>query len=281
MAAADRLPWPRAFEPSPLTRRVIQLLTLPPIIFVGLPLSALWNTLTYLYRRPPISLRQHLVIGVLRFFQATANYRCVYPADPSPTLIPKAALAREGVEYGVRVVPPIRPEVPVLPCLKLTPAMQLVEPAPTPVFAIAPKGKFDDVWAKAGKDEMCIFYIVGGGYQVGHPLNFPMSTEYSKHTGLRLFSPNYRKCIDDAGGYPAPLYDMLAGIQFVLEELEFEPRVSQLTGFQCMAADNRISSSWAKAAVDMASSWLRATSTSCSRPASRNGACPGASLRAA
>lgn len=239
-ASTPNLPWPRVREPSLLVRRLVQLLTLPPIIFIGVPLSIFWNILTFLMRRPTHSLRRHILLGAIRFFQgATSTSRFVMPADSEADVIPKAALkpARtEKAEYAVRTVPPVDNSVPRLPCTRLTPAMDQVVPIPTPLFAIAPKGT-PDIWAKATKDEMCIFYIVGGGYQLGHPLRFPMPTEYSVRTGLRLFAPNYRKCLDDASGYPAPLYDMLAGLQFVIEELGFEPKVRH---YWLDGADGRI-----------------------------------------
>lgn len=42
---------------------------------------------------------------------------------------------------------------------------------------------------------------------------------------LRVFSPNYRKCLDDASAFPAPLLDCLAGYQYLVDELGFEPKV--------------------------------------------------------
>lgn len=226
--ASTRLPWSRPWEPATPIRRLFQLLTLPPIVFIGVPLSCLWNTITFMTRRPAYSFRRHLVLGALRFFQhTTSKLRFVMPLDSEASVIPKAALtpARANkVNYSVRIVPPIHDSVPRLPCTRLTTAMEQVKPVPVPLFAIAPKGV--DIWAKAAKDEICILYIVGGGYQVGHPLRFPMTTEYTFRTGLRQFSPNYRKCLDNASGYPAPLYDMLAGVQYVIEELSFEPKVS-------------------------------------------------------
>lgn len=110
-----------------------------------------------------------------------------------------------------------------LPATRLTPGMESVEAVETPLFAIAPKGA--EAFKKAAPGEICILYIVGGGYQLGHPLRFPMTTEYVVRTGLRLFAPNYRKSLDDASGFPAPLLDMLAGLQFVVDELGFQPKV--------------------------------------------------------
>jgi acetyl esterase/lipase len=217
------LPWPLPREPPALVRRLVQLITLPPTLF-GIVLSLPFNTVDYLLRRPPYPFKRHLILGALRFLQnASSALRFVMPLDAEADVVPKAAAKRDTTEYAVRMVPPI-PEEARLPVTRLTPGMEAVETVEVPMFAIAPKGA--EAWKKAAPGELCILYIVGGGYQVGHPLRFPMTTGYVEHTGLRLFSPNYRKCLDDASGYPAPLLDMVAGLQFVVDELGFEPKVS-------------------------------------------------------
>ncbi|GMK56010.1 hypothetical protein CspeluHIS016_0210660 [Cutaneotrichosporon spelunceum] len=221
------LPWPAVREPSTVVRRLVQLITLPPTL-VGVLLSFPVNALDYLFRRPPYSFKRHLVLGAARFFQnATSLLRFVMPQDTEARVIPKAAAKRTTVEYGVRQVAPVPAEAR-LPSTRLTAGMEAVEAVQVPLFAIAPKGS--ETWKRAAPGEMCILYIVGGGYQTGHPLQFSMSTEYVVHTGLRLFSPNYRKCLDDASGFPAPLLDMLAGLQYVIEELGFEAKNIILLG---------------------------------------------------
>ncbi|BEJ15450.1 hypothetical protein CspHIS471_0500550 [Cutaneotrichosporon sp. HIS471] len=221
------LPWASAREPSIPIRRLVQLVTLPPIL-LGVLISFPVNAVDYLFHRPPYPFKRHLILGALRFFQnATSVLRFVMPYDGEVDVIPKAAAKRNKTEYGVRKVPPIPDELR-LPSTRLTPGMEAVKTEQVPLFVVAPKDT--ESWKQAAPGEMCLFYVVGGGYQVGHPLSFPLTTEYVVHTGLRLFSPNYRKCLDDASGFPAPLLDMLAGLQYVIEELGFEPKNIILVG---------------------------------------------------
>ncbi|CAK9781878.1 alpha/beta-hydrolase [Cutaneotrichosporon oleaginosum] len=221
------LPWPLPREPTPLVRGLVQLVTLPPTL-VGVLLSLLYNTADYALRRPSYPFKRHIILGALRFFQnASSALRFVMPRDAGAAAIPKAAAARGKTEYGVRIVPPI-PDALRLPSTRLTAGMAGVRAVPVPLFGVAPRG--DAPFRPAAHGELCFLHLVGGGYQVGHPLRFPLSTEYVARTGVRLFAPNYRKCLDDASGFPAPLLDMLAGLQFVLEDLGFAPENVILIG---------------------------------------------------
>lgn len=100
------LPWPLPREPPAVVRRLVQLITLPPIL-IGALLTIPVNTLDYVVRRPPYPLKRHVLLGVIRAFQNMSSLlRFVMPYDTEANVIPKAAAGRNKTEYAVRMVPP-------------------------------------------------------------------------------------------------------------------------------------------------------------------------------
>jgi acetyl esterase/lipase len=168
---------------------------------------------------------------------------CVTRLDPEAAVVPKLAIKFHSylAEAGEpRIIPPLKDDVPRLDCIKAV--GDKVKAVPIPAFMVAPKGTASEkIWAKAKPGEKAIFYIVGGGYQTGHPLMFYVTWELANQSGLRVFckygahlhvltstAPNYRKCLTDDTAWPAPLLDCLSGWQYLVEELGFEPKVSHV-----------------------------------------------------
>jgi hypothetical protein len=171
---------------------MLRLLTIGPII-ASIPIVAVYHIGTYIYWRPKRGLARHLGVNVFRYLGAAIRLGCVAIRDPEEASIPKLAkYHRHLADAGEpRTIPPIKDDVPRLPVLES--AGDKIKAAPFPGFMLAPKGTpQDDIWARATPGEKGIFYIVGGGYEVGHPLQFFCPWDLVNETGLRLFSEFHR-----------------------------------------------------------------------------------------
>lgn len=212
---------------------MLRLLTIGPII-ASLPLVTVYHLGTYLYYRPKRGLARHLGVNVFRWLGAVVRGNIVAAPDPEADKIPKLAkyhahLADAGEP---RMIPPVADDVPLSTTLAVADVkVNNVHPASIPAFMLAPKGTpTEDIWAKAKRGEKGIFYLIGGGYEVGHPLQFFCMWDLVREAGLRSFTPNYRKTVITDQAWPAPLLDILAGWQYMVEELGFEPHNIVITG---------------------------------------------------
>lgn len=234
-------PW-RPLEPPTPVFRLMQVVAVPPIVCVGLPTILVYNSLSYFYYRPRHGFIRHLVTNTLRKLQTLLTLGCVTRRDPDEWKVPKLALFWSHLaEIGeVRTVPPMSADIPLLPHVKVITGRGIVKPEPRPAFMIAPKGTpQNQIWGKAQPGEKAIFYIIGGGYQMGQPVQWFVTWELATRLGLRIFrechaagcvlkltaDTNYRKCLSDDSAWPAPLLDYLAAWEYMVNELGFEPQV--------------------------------------------------------
>ncbi|TFK56170.1 alpha/beta-hydrolase [Heliocybe sulcata] len=81
----------------------------------------------------------------------------------------------------------------------------------------------------AKKGEKVLVYLAGGSWVMIHPMATPFPYGFSKHTGCRVFSVNYRKALSPSTAWPAQLFDALAGYTYLLS-LGFEPQNIGLVG---------------------------------------------------
>lgn len=65
---------------------------------------------------------------------------------------------------------------------------------------------------------------------VGHPLRLHTAWSLAKMTNARVFCVNYHKSLSDATAFPCPLLDTLAGIQYLVEQKDFETENIMLCG---------------------------------------------------
>lgn len=234
-------PW-RPLEPPTPVFRLMQLAAVPPIMCVGLPTMLAFNSLSYFHYRPKHGFLRHLVTNTIRMLQTLLTLGCVTRRDPEEWKIPKLArFHRHLAEIGeVRTVPPMSADIPLLPHVKVITDRGAVKPEPRPAFMIAPKGTPQEkIWAKAKPGEKAIFYIIGGGYQMGQPVQWFVTWELATRLGLRIFrtfsvrsssyrlttDTNYRKCLSDDSAWPGPMLDYLAAWEYMVDELGFEPQV--------------------------------------------------------
>lgn len=99
-----------------------------------------------------------------------------------------------------------------------------------PSFWIQKRGGKSELDRAASPGERVIFFIVGGGYMVGHPLRLHTAWSLAKMTSARVFCVNYHKSLSDATAFPCSLLDTLAGIQYLVEEKSFETKNIMLCG---------------------------------------------------
>ncbi|KAL1409371.1 hypothetical protein Q8F55_003353 [Vanrija albida] len=222
------------YEPRPLLRSILRLLAWPPMLLLGIPLNVAYNSVLYLFKRPSHGLRRFVVSGIARYLTGSLNLGAVYTPDKDASTVTPAVLKLYGAraDASARTIPPIADSVPRLPILQI--AGDRVRPAPVTAFMLAPKtpagASAKHIWREAAQGEKIIYYVVGGGYQTGHPLQWSLAWDWCKDSGLRVFAPNYRKCLDEGSAFPAPLYDFLAGWQFLVDDLGFEPQNIVLNG---------------------------------------------------
>lgn len=170
--------------------RVMQLVAVPPILCVGLPSLLAFNSLSYFHYRPKHGFLRHLITNTVRILQTLLSFGCVARPDPEEWEIPKMARFHEHLaEIGeVRSIPPISDDIPLLLNVKVIMNRDVVKPEPRPGFMIAPKGTSKDkIWARAEPGEKAIFYIIGGGYQMGHPVQWFITWDLATRLGLRIF----------------------------------------------------------------------------------------------
>jgi hypothetical protein len=220
---------------------LLRLLTIGPTL-LSLPFAALYNSATYFLYRPKRGFGRHLGVNVFRYLGTVVRMGLVAAPDHEAWDIPKLAQKHflGNAEVGeVRAIPPIRDDVPRLPVLS-SGGDAIAPPEDIPGFMLAPKGTpKEEVWAKAKPGEKGIFYLIGGGYEVGHPLKFFCIWEIVRDTGLRSFckpinqvdavlipAPNFRKTVRADQAWPTQVWDILAGWQYMVDELGFEPQVS-------------------------------------------------------
>lgn len=221
------------YEPRPLVRSILRLVCWPPMFLLGIPFNLAYNSILYLFKRPNFSYKRFVFSGLARYLTGSLGLGAVYAPDPDHAKVTPAMLKLYGdrADASVKTIPPIADSVPRLPIVQI--AGNKVRPEPVTAFMVAPKTEAGTtakhIWREAGKDEKIIYYVVGGGYQTGHPLQWSLAWDWCKESKLRVFAPNYRKCLDDGSAFPGPLYDFLAGWQFLVEDLGFEPRVSWQT----------------------------------------------------
>jgi len=184
--------WPftrwRPFEPPTWLFRLLQVIAIPPII-ASIPAVVGINVLSYFYYRPPYGMRRHIVANLVSTLSSALTLGCVPRRDPEEKVVPKLAIKYHSylAEVGEpRMVPPLKDDVPRLDCIKAV--GDKVKPESVPCFMLAPKSTPKErIWAKAKPGERVVFYIVGGGYVMGHPLLFYVPWELSNHSGLRVF----------------------------------------------------------------------------------------------
>lgn len=168
----------------------MQVVAVPPILCVGLPTMLTFNSLSYFYYRPKHGFLRHLATNTMRMLQTLLTLGCVTRRDPEEWKIPKLAKHhRHLAEIGeVRTIPPTSPDIPLLPHVKVITDRGVVKPEPRPAFMIAPKGTPQEkLWAKAKPGQKAIFYLTGGGYQMGQPVQWFVTWELATRLGLRIF----------------------------------------------------------------------------------------------
>jgi len=74
------------------------------------------------------------------------------------------------------------------------------------------------------------FSLTPSAYIRGHPLYTPLAGKLARDTSLRVFGVQYRKCLDDASAFPAPLLDTLAAWRCLTTTLGFAPSNILVTG---------------------------------------------------
>ncbi|EKD03328.1 hypothetical protein A1Q2_02438 [Trichosporon asahii var. asahii CBS 8904] len=174
-----------------------------------------FNSLSYLYYRPKHGFLRHLATNTLRMLQSLLTLGCVTRRDPEEWKIPKLAKHhRHLAEIGeVRTIPPTSADIPLLPNVQVVVDRGVVKPEPRPGFMIAPKSTpKEKIWSRAKPGEKAIFYIIGGGYQMGQPVQWFVTWELATRLGLRIFRP---------------MLDYLAAWDYMVTELGFEPQLDE------------------------------------------------------
>ncbi|RSH85050.1 uncharacterized protein EHS24_006639 [Apiotrichum porosum] len=209
-----------------LLRGVTKVAIIVTLLLVTLPPTAIYHVFTYLYRRPPYSLKRHVIANLMRVAGTNASRVTLPPRDATAAMIPKNKYTTSPEwTVEVRMVQPLDADVPRLPIIKQV--GDKVKGAPVPVFMVAPAGT--DLFARAAPGERVVLHTIGGAYVGGHPLSEHIVFNMTKVMKGRLCTVNYRKSLDDASAFPGSLLDSLAGWQFLIK-LGFEPKNITLAG---------------------------------------------------
>lgn len=188
-------------------------------ILGSLPFVIPYTILTHIFRGPRSkwqTLRDHIVSNVVRV--ALIQHTLFLPGvDGSEwKIIRKKTSAAPGVTVTKVTLPPARlPRTGFAVC----PAVPAV---PRPGFIVTPSTR--QATAKAAPGEKVMLYFVGGGYAFGHPLERTYAFKIAHDLGIRVLAVNYRKTLSPDTAFPAPLLDAVAGWEYLIDELQFEPK---------------------------------------------------------
>ncbi|AFR98471.1 hypothetical protein C343_06451 [Cryptococcus neoformans C23] len=203
------------------------------IIMLFLELSPTLNKLLDLFTFPIahfiVSYRIYIAINRRRILANSYSWHRVAARDLKENTLPKTSIKYtedcdlKKIGCPPFVEPEYSPEV-----LEKTRGITIRETVPS--FWIQKRGGKPELDRAASPGERVIFFIVGGGYMVGHPLRLHTAWSLAKMTNARVFCVNYHKSLSDATAFPCPLLDTLAGIQYLVEQKDFETENIMLCG---------------------------------------------------
>jgi acetyl esterase/lipase len=174
-------------QPGPRVHLLLDALAFLPTHLVVLPLTAALHAVRYWLapsaRLPRLGWWRYIVLNVQRVRAQCIRGICVNYADPNAAR--RIPSKYDGVcDVAALTVPPA--DVPRLDVLAIDAVKErVVAPAAVPGFWVAAKGRNLDAPAKP--DERVIYFIVGGGYAHGHPLDPHTAFSFALLTGARVF----------------------------------------------------------------------------------------------
>lgn len=122
----------------PLLDKLANLLLIPPLVFVLLPISIIYHTLYYLLTGPAFpgwTLKHYLITNIIRIGSTWFFYGRLPQPDPEAKIIPaKAAKYLDECQVECFDIPPIREDVPRVSVLKRK--RNVVKPMTVPGFMV-------------------------------------------------------------------------------------------------------------------------------------------------
>lgn len=120
-----------------LLRGVTKVAIIVTLLLVTLPPTAIYHVFTYLHRRPPYSLKRHVIANLMRVAGTNASRVTLPPRDATAAMIPKNKYTTSPEwTVEVRMVQPLDADVPRLPIIKQV--GDKVKEVSVPVFMVAP-----------------------------------------------------------------------------------------------------------------------------------------------
>ncbi|BEJ00056.1 hypothetical protein CcaverHIS631_0410980 [Cutaneotrichosporon cavernicola] len=178
------------FQPGPRLHLLLDALAFVPVHLFILPATALYHGIRYWLapsarRFPHLTWWRYIVLNLQRARNQYMRGLCVNYPDPNAHVrIPSKY--DDVCDVATVTLPPITEDVPRLEVLDSDATMKgIVHPTPVTGFWIAAKRKAGDLTAQAKPDERVIYFIVGGGYANGHPLDPHTAFSFAQLTGAR------------------------------------------------------------------------------------------------